>query len=67
MTFLSFKNDVNVPSKRNKNGTKIFFVARRSMTKEQNLERDPLVKGRYGSENSDPHPDPYQNVTDPEH
>jgi hypothetical protein len=36
------------------------------------LKKDPhpdsrSVRLRYGSEDPHPHPDPYQNVTDPEH
>jgi len=53
--FLSFKNDVNVPSKSYKQ--KNLLAAWRSMTKYQ--YPDPLVRGA--------DPDPYQNVTDPQH
>jgi hypothetical protein len=30
-------------------------------------DQDPFVSQRHGYENPNLHPDPYQNVTDPEH
>ncbi len=54
MTFLSMKNDVNVPSKSNK---------------QKNLHLEghwPKSRIRI-SEETNPEPEPYQNVTDPEH
>ncbi len=33
---------------------------------DKNLE-EVYVSQRYGSKDPDPHPDPYKNVTDPEH
>ncbi len=66
---LSLKNDVNVPSKSNKQkktGEKFFFffASWRLLTKRaggSDPNQDPLVRG------TDPDLDPYQNVTDPEH
>jgi hypothetical protein len=49
------KNNVNVPSKRNKHKT---FVGVLEVPDEKSSQR-------YGSEDLNPHADPYQNVTDP--
>jgi hypothetical protein len=77
--FLSLKNDVNVPSKSNKqkNCVKNLFIAgmlkandENSRIRIQDPDPDPgsgsgSISQRYGSE--DPDPDPPQNVMDPEH
>ncbi len=63
MAFLSVKNDVNVSSKSNKqkNLRKKIFVDIWKVTDEEQ-DPDPLVRG------TDPRiPNPYQNVTDPDH
>ncbi len=69
--FLSLKNDVNVPSKSNKQKKfkKIisFLLAYwRSMTKIAGSGSESgSIRQRHGSEDTDP--DPYQNVLDPQH
>jgi hypothetical protein len=58
------KNDVNVPSKQNNHKKKIFFDGILKVTDEKSRiwsRIRPLVKG------TDPHTDPYQIFTDPEH
>ncbi len=65
--FLSLKNDVNVPSKSNKQKKlceKICFLlpSWRSMTK---ISGSGSISQRHGS--ADPDPDPPQNVMDPQH
>ncbi len=59
--FLSLKNDVNVTSKRNKHKkVKNIFLGILKVTNEGSIRR-------YGCEDQDLYPDPYQNVTDPKH
>ncbi len=65
LDFLSLKNDINVPSKSNKQN--FFFISFllaswRSMTK---IGRSGSISQRHGSANPDT--DPHQNVMDPEH
>ncbi len=60
--FLSFKNDVNVPSKRNKH-VGLLVADEKSLIRRRIRIRIRLLKVVYGSE----HPHPYQNVTDLEH
>jgi hypothetical protein len=65
LDFLSLKNDVNVPSKTNKQKKFfIFFIfllaSWRSMTK---IAGSGSISQRHGSAD----PDPHQNVMDPEH
>ncbi len=55
------KNDVNVRSKRN-----IFVCVLWLLMKRAGSGAGSVNKW-YGSEDPDPHPDPYKNVTDPEH
>ncbi len=67
LDFLSLKNDVNVPSKRNeqKNFFKIslLFLSWRSMTKTVGTGSE----SGSGSADLDPDPDSHQNVMDSEH
>jgi hypothetical protein len=61
--FLSLKNDIHVPVFRIRiHMIRMFFGLSDPLP-------DQLVRSEvpYGSEDPDPHPDPYQNVTDPEH
>ncbi len=65
--FLSLKNDVNVPSKSNKQkklckNISFLLASSRSMTK---IEGSGSINQRHGS--ADPDPDPPQNVMDPQH
>ncbi len=65
MTFFSLKTDVNVPTEINKknkktNQKKLIFIGVLEATDEKSR-----INQVYGSK--DPDPDPYQNVTDPEH
>jgi hypothetical protein len=68
--FLCWKNDVNVPvpSKRIKykkvEKKNYYMSASCSLTERAG---SGSVNQRYGSEDPDSHPDPYQYVTDPEH
>ncbi len=73
--FLSLKNDVNVPSKRNKHKNlekKNYFLLAswRSLMKRAGSgagSASGSVSQRCGSDDPDPHQDPYQNVTELEH
>ncbi len=64
LLFFSLKNDVNVPSKRNKHKSlqnkNIFCWHLVSLEGQKEQAPEPLVKG------TDPHPDPLLNVTGPE-
>ncbi len=71
--FLSLKDDVNVPSKKNKGLPVSIKTWRKKLsfcwnplkiTDEKSMIRS-RVSQRYGSEDPDPHLDPYQNVTGP--
>ncbi len=72
--FLSLKNDVNVPSKRNKHKNlkkkDYFLSASWSLKKRAGSgagSASGSVSQSYRSEDLHQHSDPYQNVTDPEH
>ncbi len=70
MTFYLWKkNDLNVPSKRNKHKNlekqHYFLLAVWRSLRKRAGSTSGSVSHKYGSE--DPHPDPYQYDTDPEH
>jgi hypothetical protein len=73
LTFFYLKNDVNVPSKNNKQENVFFKLAfcwrlERSMTKVAGSGYESgsgSISQRHGSPNPDPYP--YQNVMDPQH
>jgi hypothetical protein len=64
--FLSLKNDVNVPSKSNKQknfAKKEFFVG----VLKVKIAGSGSISQSHGSADSDQDPDPHQNVMDPQH
>ncbi len=63
LDFLSFKKDVNIPSKSNKKKN-LLLASWRSMTKIAG-SRSGSICQRHGS--ADPDPDTHENVMDPEH